>query len=68
MNILERGSDRGGGWERECSKKSFGWLEEFFDNSGGKKQLVGTFRRQNFCKCIRCIILEVSCRSKGHNL
>ena len=38
------------------------------DHSGGKKRLVGTFRRQEFCKYIRCIILEVSYRSKGHNL
>ena len=30
------------------------------NNSGGKKQLVRHFTRNKFCKCIWCIILEVT--------
>ena len=36
--------------------------------SGGENWLVCTFRRQEFWKCIGCILLTVNYGNKGHNI
>ena len=36
--------------------------------SGGGKQIVRLFRRQQFLKCIGCLILEVTYGKNGHNI
>ena len=36
--------------------------------SGGGKLIVRPFRRQEFCKCIGCVLLEVNYGKKGHNI
>ena len=38
------------------------------DLSGGKIRLVHPFRRQEFWKCIGCIISAVTNGNKGHNI
>ena len=39
-----------------------------FTMNGGGKWLVRTFKRQEFWKCIGCILLEVTYGKKGHKL
>ena len=43
-------------------------MKNWLDMSGGKKHMVRTFRRQEFWKCIGCIILEVTYGKKGYTL
>ena len=38
------------------------------DISGGKIWLVHPFRRQEFWKCIRCVLSAVTYVNKGHNI
>ena len=58
-----------GDWFKNTEKrnKAVG-QKNHLDNSEGKTRLVCTFRRQEFCKCIVCIILSVTYENKGHKL
>ena len=43
-------------------------IKNLLTMNGGGKRLVCNFERQEFWKCIGCIILEVTYGKKGHKL
>ena len=43
-------------------------MKNHFTSNGGGKRLVCLFKRQEFWKCIGCIILSATYGKKGHKL
>ena len=43
-------------------------MKNRFTSNGGGKRLVRPFKRQEFWKCISCVLLAVTYGKKGHNL
>ena len=43
-------------------------MNNIFTMDGGGKRPVRTFRRQEFWKCIGCVLQEVTYGNKGHKL
>ena len=58
-----------GDWLRQIAKTNEAvCMKNRFTSNGGGKLLVRPFKRQEFWKCIGCIILAVNYGNKGHNI
>ena len=56
-----------GDWVKQRGKRNEAIGEKnCLDKSGVNKRSVSPSRRQELCKCIGCILLEVTCVNKGH--
>ena len=58
-----------GDWVRQMEKMNeVVCMKNRFTSNGGGKRLVRPFRRQEFWKCIDCILSEVTYGKKGHKI